>query len=185
MQYYEKLLKRRSISFEHLPRYYGPVRTNLGDGFVVDLVRDFDGRVSQSLAWHLKNGLHYTQLPPYLDELRSYFLGYRIIFNYDIANGNNVLFQRYTPSRARLVMIDGLGDVVLLTWLNMFPSLACNKIERRFNRFLKKLYESTPILVQREEEQRSTDDRLQADVLSFPQPGQDEPTFEGSLRRAA
>ena len=149
VKYYKQLIKRKNISFDHCPRYHGTVKTNLGDGFVVDLIRDYDGEVSKPLSWHLENDLHFSEIPPYLDELKNYFLSNLIIFNYDMGI-HNLLFQKYTPDKIRLVMIDGLGDTVAITWLNLFPSNVRSKIERRFSRFLKKLYESRQVLSQQE-----------------------------------
>jgi hypothetical protein len=139
IKYYTKLIKRKNVSFDHLPNFYGTVKTNLGDGFVVELIRDYDGEISKSLNWQLKNGLPLTALPDYLDELKNYFLNNLIIFNYDM-RANNLLFQKTSENNARLVLIDGLGDVVYIKWLNMFPSHVRKKIHRRFERFTRKLY---------------------------------------------
>ena len=149
VKYYKKLIKRKGISFDHCPRYYGTVKTNLGDGFVVDLIRDYDEEVSKPLSWYLENGLHFSELPPYLEELKNYFLSNLIIFNYDMGI-HNLLFQKCTPGKVRLVMIDGLGDTVAITWLNLLASHVRSKIERRFSRFLNELYASQQVRAQQE-----------------------------------
>ena len=149
VKYYRKLVKRKGISFDHCPRYYGFVKTNLGDGFVVDLIRDYDGEVSKSLSWYLKNEMEVSELPPYLEELKNYFLSNLIIFNYDMGL-HNLLFQKCAPDKMRLVMSDGLGDTVAVTWLNLFASHVRRKIERRFSRFLQALYASQQVVAHKD-----------------------------------
>jgi hypothetical protein len=149
VKYYGKLVKRKGVLFDHCPRYYGSVKTNLGDGFVVDLIRDCNGEVSKPLSWYLENDMQFSELPPYLDELKNYFLSNLIIFNYDMGS-HNFLFQKCTRGKMRLVMIDGLGDTVAITWLNLFASHVRSKIERRFNRFLEALYASQQVVAQKD-----------------------------------
>ena len=42
------------INFKHLPKYFGEVKTDKGAGFVVELIRDFDGEVSKTFEYYLK-----------------------------------------------------------------------------------------------------------------------------------
>ena len=44
-KYYDKLLAE-NIDWKHLSRYYGAVATNLGNGHVYQLIKDFDGTIS-------------------------------------------------------------------------------------------------------------------------------------------
>ena len=44
----KELEKRRMTNFKHLPKYFGEVKTDKGAGFVVELIRDFDGEVSKT-----------------------------------------------------------------------------------------------------------------------------------------
>ena len=48
-------LARRGISWEMLTRFHGLVETNLGEGAVFDLVRDYTGEVSGTLARYLNS----------------------------------------------------------------------------------------------------------------------------------
>lgn len=106
-------MRQKNVSFDHLPNFYGRISTNLGDGFVVELIRDYDGQISKSLEWQLNNGLAHSKLLGYLNELKTYFLENLIIFNYDMSI-KNLLFQKVSKNKARLVLIDGLGDVVFI-----------------------------------------------------------------------
>lgn len=49
LELYRRLLRRKGTDYSQLPRYYGKVVTNLGEGFVTDLIQDYDGGISNSL----------------------------------------------------------------------------------------------------------------------------------------
>lgn len=133
---YKELLRRKRMDWSHLPRYYGEIETNLGKGFVVELIRDFDGKVSESLEFYLKR----DGAEPYLDELETYkryFLEYLVIFNYGMMP-KNILRRRTSENTAELVLIDGLGDVTHFQLPNKIPYFARKRISRRWDKFWKK-----------------------------------------------
>jgi hypothetical protein len=41
LELYRRLARRKNTDYSQLPRYYGKVKTNLGEGFVTDLIRDY------------------------------------------------------------------------------------------------------------------------------------------------
>ncbi len=137
--FYRELQSRSEFDYSHVPRFYGQVETSRGAGIVVDLVRDRDGGVSRSMRWYLKHGTPIQTFEPYLDELKSYLLQNLVIFNHDLVLGN-LLFQRLPSGAARLVIIDGIGDVVKFRWLNRFPRHVRAKINRRWERFIRHVY---------------------------------------------
>lgn len=134
--YYKKLLKRKKMDWKHLPRFYGEVETNQGKGFVVELIRDFDGSISKSLEYYLKE----YGIEPFYDELavyRQYFLDNLIIFNYGMMP-KNILRRRISETEGELVLIDGMGDVSYLQFPNRIPYFARQRILRRWNKFWNK-----------------------------------------------
>jgi len=149
IKFYQKLVKRDGDIDPHIPRFYGLCETNLGQGLVVDLIRDQDGEISRPLNWYLAEGYPIEDFEPYLDELKKSFLQNLIIFNHDMTVGN-LLFQKVSDTSAHLVAIDGLGDVVALDWLDVFPSLVRRKILRRWTRFITRVYRSREVRLQRE-----------------------------------
>jgi hypothetical protein len=149
IKFYQKRQKSGSDSDQHTPRFYGLCETNLGQGIVVDMIRDQDGEISRPLNWYLAEGYPIEDFEPYLDELKQSFLQNLIIFNHDMTVGN-LLFQKISASDARLVAIDGLGDVVALDWLDVFPSLVRRKISRRWKRFISRVYRTREVCRQRE-----------------------------------
>jgi hypothetical protein len=110
-------------------------------------VRDYDAQISKPLNWYLANGFPVEDLPPYLEPLKRFFLKYLIIFNYDMQS-SNLLLQKISPDDTRLVLIDGLGDTVHFEGLNAFSSHAKSKINRRWDRFIKRLYASSEVKAQ-------------------------------------
>ena len=138
LRLYKTLARRGMGNYEHIPRYYGLVETNLGKGFVVDKIADYDGELSRSLWWHFERGYPVSEFLPYLEELRQYLLDNQVMFSVDMGRFN-VLFQRLSPTQARLVVIDGLGDHVAINWLDKFGWIARRKINRRWQRFIGRL----------------------------------------------
>ncbi len=105
---------------------------------VFDRIGDFDGGVSQSLWDYFQQGVPLSEFYPYLDELKQYMLDNLVVFSVDMGRFN-VLFQRLSETSARLVVIDGLGNHTAMNWLDIVPSLARRKINRRWNRFINRL----------------------------------------------
>jgi len=149
IKFYQKLKRRDGANDPHIPRFYGLCETNLGQGIVVDLIRDQDGEISRPLNWYLAEGYPIEDFESYLDELKKSFLQNLIIFNHDMTVGN-LLFQKVSATSARLVAIDGLGDVVAIDWLDIFPWLVRRKILRRWARFIAQVYHTSEVRLQRE-----------------------------------
>lgn len=140
IQFYQDYAKRASPDYRHLPRFHGLAKTNLGQGMLVDYIRDHDGQVSKSLRDYLDEGMSLPQATPYLNELKHYLLKNCVIFNHDMVT-RNILLQHQSAQTSLLVLIDGIGDVVALPWLNRFEFHARSKIERRWNRFMQRLHD--------------------------------------------
>lgn len=136
ISYYKQLIKRGMKNFKHLPKFYGEVKTNKGDGFIIELIRDYDGTVSKSFAYYLKeNGLESYKKE--LEEYKKYFLDNCIIFNYGMMP-KNILLRKNSETNFDLVLIDGLGDVAHFTLPNKIPYFARKRITRRWDKFVKK-----------------------------------------------
>ena len=117
--------------------------------YIHGLIRDQDGEVSKPLNWYLAEGYPIEDFAPYLAELKQSFLQNLIIFNHDMTIGN-LLFQKTSASSASLIAIDGLGDVVVVDWFDIFPSLVRRKILRRWARFIARVYRTREVRLQRE-----------------------------------
>lgn len=140
--YYKELLKKRDMSWKHLPKYYGEIETDKGTGFIIELVRDYDGEISKSFAYYIdKYGV--DKYKQELKKYKEYFLKYHIIFNYGMMP-KNILLRKESQNSSHLVLIDGLGDVTYFTFPNKIPYLADKKINRRWDKFVKKYLTKQP-----------------------------------------
>jgi hypothetical protein len=149
LKFYRKLKKRGTKGIPHVPDFHGLCDTNLGRGIVVDLIRNYDGEISRPLNWYLAQDVPIEEFDQFLQELKQSFLQNLIIFNHDMTIGN-LLFQKTSTASAQLVAIDGLGDVVAIDWLDHFPFLVRRKINRRWKRFMARVYRSSEVSQQRD-----------------------------------
>jgi hypothetical protein len=149
LKFYGKLKKRGIKGIPHVPDFHGLCDTNLGRGIVVDLIRNYDGEISRPLNWYLAQGVPIEEFDQFLQELKQSFLQNLIIFNHDMTIGN-LLFQKTSTASAQLVAIDGLGDVVAIDWFDHFPFLVRRKINRRWKRFMTRVYRTSEVKQQRE-----------------------------------
>ena len=138
LKLYASLQRRGMCNFEHIPQFYGEVETSLGRGFVVDCVTDYDGGISKTLWWHFERGYPVSEFSAYLEELRQYLLQNQVVFSVDMGR-YNILFQKLSPERARLVIIDGLGNHTAINWLDHIDFFVRRKIRRRWQRFIGRL----------------------------------------------
>ncbi|MCG3718820.1 PhoP regulatory network YrbL family protein, partial [Aliarcobacter butzleri] len=67
----------------------------------------------------------------------QYFLDNCIIFNYGMMP-KNILLRKNSQTDFDLVLIDGLGDVTYFTFPNKIPYFARRRINRRWDKFIKK-----------------------------------------------
>jgi hypothetical protein len=134
---YYASLARRGVSWEMLPRFHGLEQTTLGEGAIFDLIRDYDGPVSHTLAHYLGSGplteQHAAALYKALGNLKSYLLNNRIITM--TLKPKNILFQQLTPDEGRLVIVDNIGNSDFIPLANYSKWLAQQKIKRKWRRF--------------------------------------------------
>lgn len=130
-------LARRGVSWEMLPRFHGLLQTNLGEGAVFDLVRDYNGQVSHTLAHYLASKQltadHATVLSTALVNLKSYLLQNRVITM--TLKPKNILFQQHAQDEGRLVIVDNIGNSDFIPLANHSKWLAQRKIQRKWRRF--------------------------------------------------
>ncbi len=138
---YYRHLEKRNISWDMVPKYYGDVETNLGQGAVFDLILDQDGTVSKSLEYYLsseeKTEQYYESLVSALKGLKDYLLQNRII-TMDI-KPYNILCQKTAAGIARLFLVDNIYNSEFIPISSYSRFFARNKILRKWKRFEEKL----------------------------------------------
>jgi len=138
---YYTYLEKLNISWDHLAKFYGEVKTDLGNGFIFDLVRDYDGSISQTLSFYLQTQERTKSiLNPVilLDELKSYILKENIMIK-DF-NTKNMMYQKLNDTTARLVIVDGLHQSRILSLSAHIKYFSLKKIDKRYNEFEHSLY---------------------------------------------
>ncbi|HHE32862.1 MAG TPA: PhoP regulatory network protein YrbL [Chlorobaculum parvum] len=134
--------QRRGISWEMLAKTYGSVETSAGSGVMFSLARDFDGAISRTLDHYLadeKLTPPAKQLAALFSNFRSYMLRERIVVRE--LKSDNIVLQRLTPNKARLILIDGVGNNQFLPIANYMNTFTKRVIQRKWRRFEKHLSE--------------------------------------------
>ena len=144
-RYYSQLAAR-GICWDMLTRFHGLVPTSKGEGAVFDLVRDWDGVVSRTLAEYLARADWSTEfgaiLQTALPGLRDYLLRNRVVTM--TLKSKNILVQRESPLAGRLVVIDNVGNSDFIPLSHQIALLGRRKIRRKWRRFEAELIAQHP-----------------------------------------
>lgn len=138
---YLAVLKKKDKDYSVLPKYYGPVQTNLGLGHVYELLEDYDGQKSKTLKDYLTDAsLLKANLPMLITELKK--LKTTLIDNEILTMGiasENILFQRKNPADKlpSLRVINDMGSPALIPLEYHFSCFAKAKVKRHWQRFMK------------------------------------------------
>jgi len=138
---YLQLAKKPDIKYEHIPQYYGAVKTDKGTGYIFDKIQNSDASISKPLHWHIQNGKSLDEFTVLLNELKSFLLKHEIVFCNDMSYEGNILVQKSSNGSSKLVVIDGLGDVVFIQLLNKINFLVRKKILRRWDKLIYRIQE--------------------------------------------
>ncbi len=136
-QKYYKLLQKRDICWDVLPRFHGLIDTNKGSGAVFDLIRDFDGEVSKTLEHYLSSKRLDNSENAGIKEAISIFkheLHRQAIITMTLSP-KNIMYKKMTPNSGRLIVIDNIGNSDFIPICNYINYLAKKKIARKLRRF--------------------------------------------------
>jgi len=119
-------------AFELIPRCYGFVETDFGDGLCVEMIRDDDGAISLSLKQYL---WLYGKEPKLNKLLQQFSKRWQQL---GIPSRNlllhNMLVQQKAGEPHRLMVIDGLGWPDMLPLAYYSKAFACYKAGRRLQK---------------------------------------------------
>ena len=134
---YYRHIEKRNISWDMIPRFYGNVETNLGPGFVFDLIFDHDGKVSKTLEYYLSSNEEtdalYDGLSSSLCLLKDYLLQQHIITM--TLKPKNISCKRMKSGDVRLFIIDNIGNSDFIPICNYSKYFAGKKILRKWEAF--------------------------------------------------
>lgn len=134
---YCKHINKTNSGKNFISSYKGTIETNLGKGYVFELVKNYDGTISNSLEFYLKNLNKYIKKIPYF---RQAFLEMKeSLIKENIITRNlkerNILVQKISKDKIKFVIIDDIGPTEFIPLVLYFRPLAQNKILRKISRF--------------------------------------------------
>jgi hypothetical protein len=122
---------------EHFPQVHGLVKTDLGEGLVVDRILDSDGQTSITLKNHIwLHGLDDACLRA-LEKFWSFLIRHRVMVRDPMPH--NLVVQKTGEGQLRVVMIDGFGSSDLFPFRAWVSSLAEKKLASRRRRMQRQI----------------------------------------------
>lgn len=148
-KYFSYLLNNHS-DLQHLSVFRGEASTNLGTGYLFDMIRDYDNAVSGTLKTYLETQLiSFSDAETQLTELKQYLITNNICVR-DISPSNVVCQKNRRGESFRMMIIDGVSNASVNPLTIRWPLLtkrAISKswdgIERKIQRIKNKLETST------------------------------------------
>lgn len=146
---YRKILDKQNRKLSILPKYYGPVSTNLGIGYMFEYIRDFNNKNSLSLREFLKDfnsTLHDKEI--IVDILLKFKFLYlkELPITSDIDPGN-LLVQQTTQNSYCIRIIDNIGSPVFIPLEYYSSYFAKRKVKRYWIKFLNWIKRENPELI--------------------------------------
>ncbi len=132
-----KYLKRHQDHLSFLSKYHYKTTTNLGEGFVFDLIRDYNGFISKTLSFYLENS-QLKMLKHLKEQVNQIFedLLERKAVVHDL-RPNNILVQWYSNNNYKLIIVDGFGNSDFIKICDYSHKFASGKLNRKFDRLNK------------------------------------------------
>lgn len=140
-QSYYKLLQKKDVAWDMLPKFHGTVETNLGSGAIFDLIKDPCGNTSKTLRQYLEsetlNKLNEQGLQQHLQNLKAYLITQNIMTM--TIKPKNIVYQKRENQDDLCVIIDNIGnsDFIRISSHNRY--FGRKKIERKWARFIAKM----------------------------------------------
>lgn len=135
---YIDVLKRRHKDYSILPKYFGKVNTNLGTGYVFEIIRDYNNDRTQTLEDFITDlnlfSQNYSLIVRLLKELKEKLYKNEIITM--VLFPENILFQKTDENNYRVRIVNDMGSAVLIPLEYHFKYFAHTKILRRWKMFL-------------------------------------------------
>ena len=135
---YIDVLKRRHKDYSILPKYFGKVNTNLGTGYVFEIIRDYNNGRTQTLEDFITDlnlfSQNYSLIVRLLKELKEKLYKNEIITM--VLFPENILFQKTDENTYSVRIVNDMGSAVLIPLEYHFKYFAHTKILRRWKMFL-------------------------------------------------
>ncbi len=137
--YYYKYLQKKNVSFEHIPKYYGTIRTDKGEASIFEKIMDYNGSPSETFENIIKKQiLSKEKEQNLLKELKNYLETNNIVFGDVVLS--NILCQKIDRNNYKLIIIDGLGArrFGFKLWLHLHSKIFTKfRINKQWKKLLK------------------------------------------------
>ena len=145
---YIDVLKRRHKDYSILPQYFGKIETNLGTGYVFEIICDYNGNKTQTLEDFITSPTLFAEnfdlivhlLKNLKDELYKNEIITIELYKNEIITmvlfPENILFQKTDENTYRVRIVNDMGSAVLIPLEYHFKYFAHTKILRRWKMFL-------------------------------------------------
>lgn len=138
---------RRKHQSTILPHFYGTVQTNLGEGYVVDFLKNADGTPCLSLKTWLETSVVDPQLDPLVHQAML-VLKQKIREEQVLCLAiypENILFQKDSLGAYHPFLVNDLGNAARIPLAYWIQSVRLRSIEKRWEEFLARaLAQSVP-----------------------------------------
>lgn len=121
-----------------IPRYYGIVETDIGPGYVFDMILDYDGQTSTMLDDVMEACDSSEQASKIVDlilQLKKYIRDNHILTM--TLSPHNILCQRTSETTMVPVICDNLGRNSVIPWSHWFTSIGNSSQQKRWEKFIK------------------------------------------------
>jgi len=137
---YNEKLKERNVSI--LPKYYGEISTNMGKGYVFELIKNSDshtpiGSLSDYLLSETLLRENFSNLFDALKKLKSDMLFFKVITM--ALYPQNILYKQDDKNHGSFIIIDDIGSAALIPIEYYFTFAARARIERKWKRFVENI----------------------------------------------
>jgi hypothetical protein len=133
---YNEKLKERNVPI--LPEYYGEISTNMGEGYVFELIKNSNGSTPFSLSDYLSSETllreNFSNLLDALKKFKSDMLFFKVITM--ALYPQNILYVYDDENHGSFVLIDDIGSAALIPLEYYFTFAARARIERKWKRFV-------------------------------------------------
>ena len=136
LEFRETCIERAENS-KLIPQYFGEIETNLGTGYMFELIRDFDGSISRPLDQILKTDYDPREILKLLEEFENQCLEECLVLR--DREPWNLLVQRIDESQKRIRVIDGMGTTAKIPLPYFSKKITRLRERKHWREFMEKL----------------------------------------------